>query len=43
MPNLKKLSFSYHDLMKYPKFKTTNYMESVCAMEGGSIELVPMN
>ena len=41
MPNLKKMSFSNHDLKKYLEFKLQNYMDNVYIVECVPIELVP--
>ena len=41
-PNLLKLSFYDHYLIKYLEFKLQNYMDTTCVVEGGPIELVPM-
>ena len=42
LPNIHKLSYANHDLMKYLEFKMTNNVETVCLLEGGLIDLVPM-
>ena len=40
VPNLKKMSFSNHDLKKYLEFKLQNYMDNVSILECVPIELV---
>ena len=42
LANLRKLSFSNRNLKKYLEFKLNQYMDTVHTIEGGPIELVPM-
>ena len=43
MPNMEKLTFTNNDLRKFSELHMSKYMTSVQRIEGGSIELVPMD
>ena len=43
MSNLKKLTFSNHDLRKFPKLHMSKYMMLVKLMEFGTLWLLPMD
>ena len=42
MDNLKKVTFSDHDLRNFPKIHMSKYMTSLQLVEGEPIQLVPM-